>query len=82
MHAPFSSDTSSVSYFVVSKTSACMCNGNIFKDCFVMSKLGSQWCYDGLEQLKVQVNILEARLEFTVSQWHYSVYHAVALSAV
>jgi len=29
-----------------------------------MSKLGSQWCYDSLEQLKVYINIAEPRLNF------------------
>lgn len=33
-----------------------MCNSNIVKDCFVMSKLASQWCYDRLGQLKVFIN--------------------------
>lgn len=41
-----------------------MCNGNIFKYCCIMSKLGSQWCYDSLEKLKFYINIVEARLKF------------------
>lgn len=56
-----------------------MCNGNIFKDCLVMSKLSGQGCYDILEQLMVYINITGARLS---SQQHYSMDFVVPQSAL
>lgn len=56
-----------------------MCNGNIFKDSLVMSKLSGQGCYDILEQLKVYINITGAGLS---SQQHCSMYFVVPQSAL